>query len=926
MNWYSKSTDSVISELGTNRSTGLTNTEASKRIDSYGPNEITQNKSKSAIAMFLESFKEPLIIILMVAVVIAFLSSFYEFNSGNSEHAVASLYEAVAILIIIFINGGLTFHQTRSAQKSLDALRDMRQPHLNVLRDGSWSSIQTDELVPGDIVSVKSGDFIEGDMRFFKTAELQVDESQLTGESDAVDKTIDALDDDTELADRTNMGFSGSMVVNGNGIGVIVATGMDTELGKIADLMTSADDQKTPIEKSVFDLSKKLMLIAGGIIVFTVGFELTKQFMNMGTITISDIAGISSTAIAIAVASIPDAMPVVLSIVLTVGAKLLAKSKGLVKSLSSVETLGATTYVASDKTGTLTKNEMTVTRFYTNRHKFYVEGNGYTPVGDILDEDCKVVESSDEYRRFFEVAALNNEAEIKPDENQNWRPFGNPTDVSLVVMAQKAGFTRDRLMEKETDRDIDVLRVIPFDSTRKMMTVVIKEDDKFYSLTKGAPDVVATKTTSALVDGKQVDYQEIATEVDQTILGFADDALRTIALTQREVSEEQALHGSAEELEQDLCFLGIAGIIDPPREEVKAAISKLDGASVKVVMITGDHAATAKAIAKRLGIIKDDNANVIVGSEIEAMSDDELKSKVLDTRVYARVSPEHKQRIVQQLQREHQVVGMTGDGINDAPALKAADIGIAMGINGTEVTKDAADLILLDDKFTTIEASVESGRTIFSNILNFMRHELTTNVAEVLSLLLGVVLINTTIGEVSAVTPTLTALMVLWVNMVSDSMPSFALGYDEAEANMMTSAPRDTSQSILANGMLRRVLFRGTVMGGLVFAAFLWAASSGYSVAESQTIAFLTLVFGQLWHVYDARSAKTLYDRNPFSNSRLTYAVGFAATSSVLVTLIPFFNEVMGTAPLTVSLYVGIIIISAIPTFVISGIKKMFTK
>lgn len=925
MSWYSNDANSVISKLNTDRASGLSNAEASKRIDSYGPNEITQKKSKPAWLMFLESFKEPLIVILLVAITIAILSSIYEFNSGNSEHGVASLYEAAAIFIIVLINGGLTFHQTRSAQKSLDALRDMRQPHLNVLRDGTWTSVAADELVPGDIVSVKSGDFIEGDMRFFKTSELQVDESQLTGESDAITKTTDSLPEDTDLADRTNMGFSGSMVVNGNGIGVIVATGMDTELGKIADLMDDEDTQKTPIEKSVADLSKKLMLIAGGVIVFTVGFELTKQFMNVGTITVSDIAGISSTAIAIAVASIPDAMPVVLSIVLTIGAKLLAKSKGLIKSLSSVETLGATTYIASDKTGTLTKNEMTVTRFYSNRKKFNVEGNGYTPFGDILDDKCEVADEKD-YRRFFEIAALNNEAEVKPDENQNWRPFGNPTDVSLVVMAKKAGITRDHLLEKEENRDIDVLRVIPFDSTRKMMTVVIKEDDQYYSLTKGAPDVVAVRTTGALVNGEQVSYSQIADEVDQTILEFANDALRTIAITHRKVTEEQAYHGTAEELEQDLCFLGIAGIIDPPREEVKDAISKLTGASVNVVMITGDHAATAKAIAKRLGIIKSDSAEAIVGSQIEEMTDDQLSEKVLDTRVYARVSPEHKQRIVKQLQRHHQVVGMTGDGINDAPALKAANIGIAMGINGTEVTKDAADLILLDDKFTTIEASVESGRTIFGNILNFMRHELTTNVAEVLSLLLGVVLINTTIGEVTAVTPTLTALMVLWVNMVSDSMPSFALGYDEAEANMMKEAPRDTSQSILANGMLGRVLLRGSVMGGLVFLGFIWAASSGYSVAESQTVAFLVLVFGQLWHVYDARSAHTLFDRNPFSNSRLTLAVGFAATSSVLVTLLPFFNEVMGTAPLSMPLYAGIIIISAVPTFVLSGIKKALGK
>ncbi|WP_283680437.1 cation-transporting P-type ATPase [Lentilactobacillus sp. Marseille-Q4993] len=927
MNWYKANATEVLEQLRTNRKTGLSSEEASKRLVDKGKNEIQQKQSKSALRMFIDSFKEPLVVILIVAVIIAILSSIYEFQvANNAEHGLANIYEAIAISLIVMINGGLSFYQTRSAQKSLDALKNMRQPQVRILRDQSWTTVPATEIVPGDIISFKSGDFIEGDVRFIKTAELQVNESQLTGESDAIEKNADAIEDDVDLADRVNMGFSGSMVVNGNAIAVVVATGMDTELGKIADLMESEEEGKTPIERSVHDLSKKLMLLAGGIIVFTVGFELVKQFMTMGEITVGDIAGISSTAIAIAVASIPDAMPVVLSIVLTIGAKILAKSKGLIKSLNSVETLGATTYIASDKTGTLTKNEMTVTRFYSNRKRFSVEGNGYTPFGDIIDDHTFETAEIKDYQRFFEIAALNNEAEIKPDNKQNWRPFGNPTDVSLVVMARKAEITRDKLLEKEGNRDIDVVRVIPFDSTRKMMTVVIKEGDRYYSLTKGAPDVIASRTDSAMINDKVVPISEVEQEIEGVILDFANDALRTIAITQREVTEQQAHDGTPEELEQGLTFLGIAGIIDPPREEVKAAVEKLRGAAVHVVMITGDHGATAKAIAKRLRIIDSDDAEVIVGSDIEKMTDAELAEKVLTTRVYARVSPEHKQRIVKQLQNHKEIVAMTGDGINNAPALKAADIGIAMGINGTEVTKDAADLILLDDKFTTIEASVESGRSIFCNILNFMRHELTTNVAEVLSLLLGVVLINTTIGNVTSVTPTLTALMVLWVNMISDSMPSFALGYDEPEANMMNQKPRNIEDSILANGMLGRVLLRGSVMGGMVFLAFIWAAMQGFSVAQAQTVAFLTLVFGQLWHVYDARSANTLFDRNPFSNSRLTLAVGFAATSSVLVTLIPFFNNVMGTAPLSMGLYLGIILISSLPTFLISGFKRFVLK
>lgn len=896
MKWYSHEAETILQELDTSRIHGLSEAQAQRRLAEVGPNELAKEEREPAWKMLLKSFKEPLIIILLIAIGLALASAAYDFFiSGDSGHAMASVYEAIAIVLIVIINSGLTFHQTRTAQKSLDALSDMRQHHMKVLRDNNWTSVAANHSVPGDIVSVKSGDFIEGDLRWLKTSELQINESHLTGESDAIQKSTVSLPEDTELADRTNMGYSGSMVVNGNGIGVVVATGMATELGKISGLMQQVDDQKTPIEKSVHGLSKKLMIIAAVIIAVTIGYDLVKQLIQVGSISMDSFGGISATAIAIAVASIPDAMPVVLSIVLTIGAKMMASQKGLVKSLSSVETLGSTTYIASDKTGTLTKNEMAVTRFLANGQVYNVEGNGYTPIGDFIRDDGTPSDPKD-YQRFLEVAVLNNEAEIKPDTKQNWRPFGNPTDVSLVVLGAKDNVKRDVLLEDKGDRDIDIVRILPFDSTRKMMTVVIKENGRYYSLTKGAPDVIKPLTKSALIDGQPVPIASVAANIQKTMLAFAKDALRTISITQRDISKEDALNASSAELERELTFLGLVGIIDPPREEVKASVRKLTQASVNVVMITGDHAMTAKAIAKQLGIID---------------SDDD------------RVTPEHKQRIIKQLQAHEQVVGMTGDGINDAPALKAADIGIAMGINGTEVTKDAADLILLDDKFTTIEKSVESGRTIFANILNFMRHELTTNVAEVLSLLLGVFLITSSIGNITEVTPTLTALMVLWVNMISDSLPSFALGYDDAESDVMQQRPRDTKQSILANGMLRRVLFRGGVMGAMVFLAFIWAASQGYTVAQSQTIAFLTLVFGQLWHVYDARSVNTLFDRNPFSNSRLTLAVGFAATSSILVTLMPFFNNVMGTAPLTMTMYVLIILISAVPTFVISGIKKL---
>ncbi|KRM33511.1 e1-E2 ATPase [Agrilactobacillus composti DSM 18527 = JCM 14202] len=916
---YTLSQEDILHQLNVARTRGLSQVEVDRRLAKYGPNELAQAPEESKLKLFFHSFKEPIIIVLMVAVVLATLSAIYDFQvTKNYSHGVAAVYEAVAIAILIFVNAFIAFYQANSARKSLAALAQMSHHQINTLRDGTWGPVDTTQLVPGDIVAVKMGDFIEGDVRWLKVAELQVNESHLTGEADAITKATQALAEDTQLGDQQNMGFSGSTVVNGNGIGVIVGTGMTTELGKIADLMTSAGQQKTPIEKNINALTKKLMLVAGAIVLFTILYDVSKEFLRSGTLELAKVPEILSSAIALAVASIPDAMPVVLSIVLTIGATILAKNNGLIKSLSSVETLGATSYIASDKTGTLTKNQMTVTKFWANNATFSVEGLGYDPLGDIIPNT-----NDANYQQFLQAAVLDNEAEIMQDEDQNWQPYGNPTDVSLVVLAAKAGISRSELLEKNDDNDIDVVRVLPFDSKRKMMSVVILRDGDYYVITKGAPDVILNQAEGIMLDDEIKPVARYTKKFESKILEFANDALRTIAVSIRKLDEETALHGEVAALEQQLTILGVAGIIDPPREEVKASVATLNKAGVHVVMITGDHAATARAIAYQLGIVDDKNAQVIEGKELEQLSDSELYDLVPNTFVYARVSPEHKQRIVKQLQAHNAVVAMTGDGINDAPALRAADIGIAMGINGTEVTKDAADLVLLDDKFTTIEKSVYAGRRIFANIRNFIRQELVTNVAEVLSLIFGVLLITVPVGQITATTPTLTALMVLWVNMISDSLPSFALGYDQPEGDLMQQGPRNTKQSIL-KGMLPRIFIRGGVMGLMVFLAFYWAALQGMTIPQAQTIAFLTLVFGQLWHVFDARSSHTLFSRNPFENGRLNMAVAFAATSSILVTLMPFFNDVMGTAPLSPILYLAVIFIPALPTFLLSGFKVIF--
>lgn len=913
LEFYKKAKEEVIADFLVDPKIGLNDEQVSKQRELHGENKLPEEEEESYLATFLKSFKEPIVIVLLGAVALSFVSSYYAFYFQNdSKHGMEALYEAIAILVLIVINAFLGFYQEISARKSLNALKEMNNRYVTVLRNGQFEKILSTELVTGDIVKASIGDFVEADVRWIEVNELQVIESHLTGEADAISKKTEPIPENTELGDRYNMGFSGSTVSGGQGLGVVVAVGEQTELGKIATLIQAVENRTSPLQNTVHKLTKTLMQVSAAIVVFT----LAVGIIQAGELSISSITSVLSTSIALAVASIPDALPAVLSIVLTIGAAKMAKNKGLIKSLNSVETLGSTSYICSDKTGTLTKNEMTVTHFYTNGQYYEVSGLGYSPKGEIQPISKQTSPST--YSAFVAGALLCNESTLK-EVNGEFVPFGNPTEIALTVLGQKVGRTKEALLETH-----EIIRTLPFTSDRKMMSVIVKKGETHLLYSKGAPDVLVEKSRALLIDGElNTDVSEREKFVN-TVDDYANEALRTLAVGYRVISQEEAENGRLEDLEKDLVLTGVAGIIDPAREEVKASVKTLQEASVEVVMITGDHENTARAIAYNLGIVNSKDAQVIKGIEIEKMSDDELYNAVKGTNVYARVSPEHKQRIVKQLQRHGEVVGMTGDGVNDAPALRAADIGIAMGIAGTEVTKDSADLILLDDKFTTIEKTVENGRTIYANIKNFIRHELTTNVAEVLSLILGLLFFTASVGSVDYTTPTLTALMVLWVNMVSDAVPSFALGYDIAESDIMNEKPRDPKESILANYTWSRVLIRGTIMGLMVFVAFVWAAQQGMASNEAQTVAFLTLVYGQLWHVFDARSSRTLFRRNPFGNPRLILAVLFAGISSFLVTIIPFFNTVMGTAPLSLPVYLLVLFIPALPTLILSGIKELF--
>lgn len=913
MKFYQQSKENILNNYNVKISQGLSETQVIANRERYGENKLPEEKEDSYLKVFLKSFKEPIIIVLMGAVALSFFSSFYSFQIvGDRKHGLESLYEAIAIAILIIINAFLGFWQEISARKNLNSLKEMNNRFVSVLRNGNLEKIASNELVVGDIVKVTVGDFVEADVRWLQLDELQLIESHLTGEADAVIKTSEIISEKVEIGDQRNMGFSGSVVSSGQGTGIVVATGENTELGKISQLMKEEGVRQSPLQKTVQKLTKTLMKISAGIVVLTFVFGL----ISSGEFSINSITSVFSTSIALAVASIPDALPVVLSIVLTIGAVKMSKNKGLIKTLSSVETLGSTSYICSDKTGTLTQNEMTVTKFYANGQLYTVEGLGYDIKGGVslISQENK----EKNFEKFMESIVLCNDSSLKEVDGQI-KTFGNPTEIALTVLGAKTGYKKDDLLEK-----VRVVRTLPFSSSRKMMSVIIENDRGYFLYTKGAPDVLIERCSGFLINN-QIDKSEKEKDNFVKIVDtYAEEALRTLAVAYKKIDENEALNGNTEELEKNFILTGVAGIIDPPREEVKDSIRQLHEANINVVMITGDHEKTARAIAYDLGIVKSKDAKVLKGIDLEEMSDQELYEEVRNINVYARVSPEHKQRIVKQLQSHKQVVAMTGDGVNDAPALRAADIGVAMGITGTEVTKDSADLILLDDKFTTIEKSVYSGRTIYANIKNFMRHELTTNVAEVLALILGLVLFRKAVGDVAAMTPTLTALMVLWVNMVSDAIPSFSLGYDVAETDLMKEKPRDSNQSILANYTWSRVLIRGTIMGGMVYLSFLLAAQNGLSASEAQTVAFLTLVYGQLWHVFDARSSRTLFRRNPFGNLRLVGAVVFAGVSSFLVTLIPFFNSVMGTAQLTLPIYLMVIFIPALPTLILSGVKEIF--
>ena len=892
--FFRKTTGETVTILATDIERGLSADIAAQRLLEQGPNQLAEGGKTSPLRLFLEQFKNPLLIILLVGATISYYAG--------------HIADATAIGVIVLINALISFVQEYKAQKSMDSLKEMAAPDAFVRRNSEWVSVPARDLVTGDVLRLNTGDIVAADVRILESHRLQLDEAALTGESEPVDKGIEAiLADDVPLGDRVNMGYMSTIVTAGNGIGVVVATGMHTEVGQIADLMASAEEPRTPLQRRIDSLSHVLI---GGALAVVAGI------IGIGIHHGMDLIEMINTGISLSVAAIPEGLPTVVTIVLTMGSKRMARGNALARQLASVETLGSTSVICSDKTGTLTQNQMQVMALWAADKRWEVSGQGFEPVGMFQNAEGMETdpEADKDLKDTLMISAICNDATLVEKDRQ-YSIQGNPTEGALVVAAAKAGITRQRM----ADEGYEVVQRFPFDSTRKMMSVIVKlPDGQHLLVAKGAPDVMLARTLTLRSHGDELPItDETRAHVEDAIAGFGSRALRTLAIAYRHVDPEH-LDLEPEQHEQDFVLLAVHGIMDPPRPEVVDAVAQCWSAGVRTVMITGDHAVTARAIAEEIGIMHSSEDLVVTGSELDNTSDDELRELVPHAAVFARVSPEHKLRIVKALQANNQVVAMTGDGVNDAPALRSADIGIAMGIAGTAVAKDSASLILLDDNFSTIVTAVSEGRRIYDNIRKFIRQALTANVAEVSVILFAFLLM----GD-DPLLP-ISALMILWVNLVSDGIPALALGVEPAEADIMSRKPRARDESFFVDNLGARIVIRGLALGGLSYFMFDFALDRGATLAYAETLAFSTLIFAQLWHIFDARTFTTIYHKNPFTNKYLLVAVGVSALLSIAVIYLPFGNTVFGTEPLQARHLLMVISISALPTFVLSALKATF--
>ena len=865
---YQKTIDEAIDDLKSSLQ-GLSSEEAKKRLEEYGPNELKEGKKNTALGMFLNQFKDFMIIVLILAAIISGI--------------VGDAADTVAIIVIVVLNAIIGFVQEYRAEKAIAALKKMASHTAIVMRNGMPSTIPGSEIVPGDIVILDAGRVVPADMRIIETAQLKVEEAALTGESVPVEKETETLHDEhLPLGDRKNMAYKGTFVAYGRGKGIVVSTGMDTELGRIATMLQEGEEVKTPLQKRLATFGRRLAYIV---------LAMCAAFFLIGTFKGEDMALVLLTAISLAVAAIPEALPAVVTISLALGARKMVKQNALIRKLPAVETLGSVTYICSDKTGTLTLNRMTVEEIHADG----ISG----PVADFAAKSSLVFDA------LFEGMALSNDT--LPDAVGE--VMGEPTEVALYMAAEKAGFSKT-VLEKANPR----VSELPFDSDRKRMTTFHRDDaGRIRSFTKGAVEEVLVKSINLLSpDGgvKDIDRDELKRESER----MSATGLRVLAVGSRrwERIPEKMI---PEEVESDLTFLGLVGIMDPPREEAKEAIAICKMAGIRPVMITGDHPLTARAIAGRLGIIEDDAREIITGRELEKLSMEEFEEQVEHIRVYARVAPEQKLKIVRALQDKGQFVAMTGDGVNDAPALKRADIGIAMGITGTDVSKEAAHMILLDDNFATIVKAVKEGRRIFDNIRKFLKYTMTSNMGEIVAIVVAPLL-----GLPIPLLP----IHILWINLVTDGVPGLALAAEPVEKGIMQRPPRHPQESMFAQGLGTHIIWVGFLMGFATIFTQAWAINTDHS--HWQTMVFTVLCLSQMGHVLAIRSEKeSIFAQGFLSNKPLAGAFLLTFAMQMATIYIPSLNQIFKTEALTAVELVICLVLSAV-VFVAVEIEKYFKR
>ena len=929
----------VAKALDVDTNTGLSSAEAQRRLEKFGPNQLASAPPVPKWKKFLAQFQDPLVYLLLAATVISLIAWFIERSHGTAGEVLP--FDAIVIILILIVNAVLGYIQEARAEQAVEALAQMTAPQTSVLRDGKIVHINTADVVPGDIVVLGEGDTVSADGRLFAAASLRIAEASLTGESVPVGKKPDTLDSAKALGDRTNMIFNGTSVTQGTGRAIVTGTGMNTQVGKIADMLSQTDDEDTPLQKEMTHVSK-ILGIAVCIIaaVVLVALFITQGFHKMP----DDLIDSLLLAVSLAVAAVPEGLATILTVVLALGVQRMAKHNAIVKKLSSVETLGSASVICSDKTGTLTRNEMTVERIVTPSGEVQLTGTGYEPKGKMLGMGGDAIEESApvnaEALRTIAVGAFANDGDLRQNDAGQWEIVGDPTEVSLVVASRK--IKADRALGK-----LDRVAEVPFTSERKRMAVIGKDSSDNGNLSvyaKGAPDVLLGYCTRIAVGDAvrpmtEGDRQEILATVERLsgeayrTLGEAYRPLGTTSLADipgiktNAAGQVTDISEQSDVIERDLIWAGMVGIIDPPRTEVRGSVAEAHRAGIRTVMITGDHPLTAARIASDLGIIEK-GGKALTGDQLDAMPDEAAFDKATsEVSVYARVAPEHKLKIVESLQRQGNIAAMTGDGVNDAPAVKSADIGVAMGITGTEVTKESAKMILADDNFSTIVAAVREGRVIFDNIRKFLRYLLSSNVGEVFTVFGGVMLagvLGITQPGTTGVAVPLLATQLLWINLLTDAAPALAMGVDPQTDDVMARSPRKLTDRVIDRDMWIDIAFIGIIMAAVTLIGMDMHLEGGlftdrsiggtheFQMIEARTMGFTILVFAQLFNAIASRSARQSAFVGLFSNKWLWGAIGLSVVLQLVVIYVPFLNSAFGTTPLGPWAWVECICLAAV--------------